>query len=144
MKPILILTDNNTINILSVIAPFFIILLIIVLPVIIIANRLEKKRKNKFPNQLPFTYGYYCGIMSIFVGIMCLIFALYKIIIDEVGISELVLTLFIGCVLYSVAGFFVIKRKKNAWLFLTLISVNIFIWIINYYYGKKRWNELEL
>lgn len=144
MKTILILTDNNTINILSIIAPFFVILLIIVLPVIIIANRLEKKRKNKFPNQLPFTYGYYCGIMSIFLGIMCLIYALYKIISNEVGLSEILLLSFIGFVLYSVTGFFVIKRKKNAWIFLTLISGNIIIWIINYYYGKKRWNELEL
>jgi hypothetical protein len=43
--------------------------------------------------------------------------------------------------LHAVAGWFIIKRKPWAWVVGTVFSFNIFLWVINYAYGRNRWRE---
>jgi TPR repeat protein len=42
---------------------------------------------------------------------------------------------------YALCGWFIIQRKRWAWVLGTVLSFNILVWIINYIYGRNRWGE---
>ena len=41
----------------------------------------------------------------------------------------------------AVSGWFIIQRKRWAWVVGTIASLNPLMWIINYIYGRNRWRE---
>jgi hypothetical protein len=47
----------------------------------------------------------------------------------------------ISCLLYGVCGLvLIIHKSRIAWILITLFTFNPILWIINYYYGSKRWD----
>ena len=44
---------------------------------------------------------------------------------------------------FTVAGVFMYKRRRWAWLVGTLLSFNPIVYIINIIYLKNRWNEMQ-
>jgi hypothetical protein len=53
----------------------------------------------------------------------------------------LFLALTMWLALSAVSGWFIIQRKRWAWVGGTILSFNILVWIINYIYGRNRWGE---
>ena len=114
----------------------FLLILLLLGGQIMVARRLEKAQSPRPPGQLPFTWGYFCGVQGIVLGGLGGLGAFVSPEIDWVyG--------FLAVLLYGVSGYFVIQRRKWAWITLTVFSFNFFLWGINYFYGKNRWNEFE-
>lgn len=51
-------------------------------------------------------------------------------------------TLTAFCAIHTVCGRFIIRRTRWAWVVSTIFSFNVILWIINFIYGRNRWQEL--
>jgi hypothetical protein len=122
---------------------YWILLLVFTMSAIIYGQEKEKLRKSSGHTGKPYTWGYYCG-----AG-MCLLWALHAIlcVVGFIGADNtedrIVLPIAaVICALMSISGVFVIKRRKWAWIVLTIVSGPLG-WIINGIYGKNRWHEFN-
>jgi hypothetical protein len=111
---------------------------------IFVALALEKRLKARTPASRPYRWGFYVGSM----GVACAPIALLTILgMVLAGMNSrweafgefLAWTVFFA--VHTVSGWFVIQRKRWAWVVTTICSFNIFTWIINYIYGRNRWGE---
>ncbi len=130
-------------SILSSIVPFSIILSFIGMG--INAFRLEGIRKKTISNELPYTWGYFQGMFCMWIGCMWILTGLVIVFAGKPEFDKVSLgILIIGAViLYVASGYYIIQRKKWAWVTGTILTLNIFVWIGNYIYCKKRWHEFH-
>ena len=111
---------------------------------IAIASSLQRHFELWCPNAKSYRWGYYQGCLGVACAPMVVIGVLVTLLF---GINEqwgnfwegLFLTVWFS--LATISGWFIIQRKKWAWVVGTIIQWNPIIWIINYVYGSKRWNE---
>jgi S1-C subfamily serine protease len=110
------------------------------------AQMLEKRLKARLPQTLPYRWGYYCGCMSLACAPFALLFACAAIIFAAYDKAEL-FGEYLAYAAYSgfqaLCGWFIIKRRWWAWVFGTIFSFNIVLWIINGIYGRNRRKELS-
>lgn len=106
---------------------------------------LQARLERSNPDTRPFRWGFYNGCMSICcfpIGLLCSAMVLTAIRRGDaynVGYFGVWSAWMLGD---AVCGYFVIHRRKWAWLASTFLSANLFVWIINAIYGKNRWDEL--
>ena len=110
------------------------------------AQILEKRLKERSPHTLPYRWGYYFGCITLSCAPFALLFACAVIIFAASGKAELfgqylVYTVYFG--FQGICGWFIIKRHWWAWIFGTIFSFNILLWIINGIYGRHRRKELS-
>jgi hypothetical protein len=111
---------------------------------IFVAEVLEKRLKARTPATRPYRWGFYFGCMGVACVPLVPIFALgawgagTKGQFGECGEFLFYLA---WSVIGAVSGWFVIQRKRWAWVVCTIFSCNIILWIPNYIYGRKRWGE---
>jgi uncharacterized membrane protein len=121
---------------------------LIIVPVVIafaLAFPLESKRRKKSPGTLPYKWGYYWGVYWIcfwsggFLSIF--LFDLTK----PWSIQDKILAVgFVGIgAALAAPGYFVVKRRKWAWVVTTILSMNVVCWVVNWLYAKHRWSELN-
>lgn len=108
----------------------------IVLPVWL-AIRLNAKLQARAPQVRPFAWDYYNGISLMFGTLVVALIAL--------GQDESIGKCIFGCgaILTGVAGYYIIQRRRWAWVVGSLIQINIVTWIVNWIYGRNRWAEFE-
>jgi len=98
------------------------VVLVILLPMLavvssmVISNKLQRDLKIRRPNARPYQWGY-------FIGCMCFWFAPATL-----GLSAL-------------CGWGIIKRRRWAWITMTILTLNPLGWIINGIYASHRWRE---
>lgn len=85
----------------------------------VLANRLEQERKNRFPHTMPYQWGYLWGCLGFWFAPATL------------GLSALF-------------GWGIIKRRRWAWVVGTILTLNPFAWIINGIYAGRRWQEFGI
>jgi NADPH:quinone reductase-like Zn-dependent oxidoreductase len=115
------------------IQPDLVILLIlagaVVVPVVA-ALALNRGFRRRNPGTRPYRWGYYFGLMSIVFGL------LLGMMLESGAIAV------IACgVVYAVLAWFFARRRRWAWIMLTVLSFNPIAWIINAVYLRKRWAE---
>ena len=118
--------------------------LVAVVASICIASSLEKSLKTRLPATRPYMWGFYTGCMGVACAPLAVVAALGMAVAGINGRWEtfgLFLALTAWLALSTVSGWFIIKRKRWAWLLGTILSGNILVWIINYIYGRNRWGE---
>jgi len=108
------------------------------------AQALERRLKAKTPATRPYRWGFYVGCMGVACAPPAVVTALGMAVAATNARWEafgtcLAYTVFF--VIHAVAGWFIIQRKRWAWVIGTIFSGNIFAWVINYIYGKNRWGE---
>jgi hypothetical protein len=111
---------------------------------IFVAFRLEKCLKTRLPATRPYRWGFYVGSMGMACAPIAVLGVLGMVLVGmnsnwEAFGEVLAWTVFFA--VHAVSGWFVIQRKRWAWVVTTIFSFNIFTWIINYIYGRNRWSE---
>ena len=111
------------------------------------ADALEKRLKVRMPNTRPYKWGFYVGCMSIAFAILPLLAVMVAIVITVMtgkiyaDIDDTEFFPFILVFIHGFCGFFIIKRKRWAWIVSIIFSFNPFVWIINGIYAGRRWRE---
>jgi hypothetical protein len=108
------------------------------------ASALEKRLKSRTPATRPYRWGFYVGTMGIACAPIALLTILGAIVAGRnrnwIPFGEC-LAFAVFFIVHTVCGWFIIRRKRWAWVLGTIFSCNIFVWIINYNYGRNRWGE---
>jgi hypothetical protein len=122
----------------GLLANLILLLLIIIILLIEIsfAKRLDRKRNQISPQHLPYKWGFFFGINAIVWTMLTIIVAIFS---PEIS-NWLALAII---AIWGIPGYFVVQRKKWAWIMLSIFSMNPFVWIANYFYGKNRWHEFN-
>jgi hypothetical protein len=111
---------------------------------IFVALSIEKRRTVQMPATRPYRWGFYVGSMGLACAPLALFFAAATVVAgrndrwEGVGYCS-VLTVFFA--LHAICGWFIVRRTRWAWVVGTILSCNIFVWIINFIYGRNRWQE---
>ena len=130
--------------------PFELIIIVglIIYPLTIyyFAKRMDARFQLNNPDSKRFIWGYFTGITSISTPILFLIIDLLLMsdLGDELVVDVGLMTLSISLkVVVIFAGYWAIKKDKIALVMLTIISINPIIWVVNFFYLRKRWDELN-
>ena len=108
------------------------------------ARALERRLKAKTPATRPYRWGFYVGCMGVACAPVAAVTVLGMVVAATNGRWEAFgecLGYTVYFVINAVAGWFIIQRKRWAWVIGMIFSCNIFAWVINYIYGKNRWAE---
>jgi hypothetical protein len=111
---------------------------------VFVAFKLEKRLKERTPATRPYRWGFYVGCMGIACAPIILLMALAGlggIITKQPGVATECIGYALYCAIQAVCGWFIIKRKRWAWVVGTAASFNIVWWIANSIYAKNRWQE---
>jgi len=105
------------------------VVLFLIAPVAI-ALVLDRRFRQHHPGKRPFRWGYFFSIEA-FLGGLCL-----GLMLDSgAGVA-------IACGgLFAVLAWFFARRRRWAWVALTLLTFNPLAWVINAFYLRKRWSE---
>ena len=130
------------------------------------ASRLEQRLKARLPATRPYRWGFYNGCMGVACGPLAIMASLGMAAAGLNGQWGAFGCRFANSAWLAVSalcGWFIIRRKRWAWVLGTVLSCNILvwiisyeqprkgddsvlgcnilIWIINYIYGRNRWGE---
>lgn len=119
------MTDNPLYGIAAICA------LLAIAPAFILERRRVRMAVDK---TLPYRWALYQGITAVLFGTVLLVAGF-------AGGSDGVFGGLLFFALYAVTGWFVIRRRRWAWVVLTLASFNPILWIAHYIYGSNRWGE---
>lgn len=97
---------------------------------------LERRRRATSPGTLPYTWGFFQGVGSLLAGSWIFLLTL------GAG-GDAIAAGLVVVALYAVPGWFVIRRRRWAWVVLTIATLNPVLWIAHYVYGKNRWSEFN-
>ena len=124
---------------------FLSLIAICVIISIIIAYYMNKKFKDHYPDKMGYMWGFIQGTSPIVMSVLLSI--CYVIVVvssrDLTALSDEVdLVMTIAFVRAAVA-YGVVKRHRWIFIIHTILTFNIFLWIINGVYIKNRWNEMK-
>jgi NADPH:quinone reductase-like Zn-dependent oxidoreductase len=93
---------------------------------IVVALTLNRRFQRRHPGTRPYRWGYYFSIIS------ALIAAALALMLVPAVVAIVV------CLIYAVLAWFFARRRRWAWIALTVLSFNPVAWIINSIYLRKR------
>ena len=133
---------------------FFEILGVILgVPIYFFAKKLDNKHHIEQPEDRGYKWGYFLGIYTIVVSLLMSIFSFFFIqefpgLLRKYGVNLEAINIqptlqiaafgIIAFIIFIIIGFFVCKRDRSALIFLTIFTFNPVIWVINYFYIKRR------
>ncbi|MBI4429615.1 MAG: hypothetical protein HY562_10910 [Ignavibacteriales bacterium] len=126
--------DNSTIAIITALT--YVVLTIVQIPVV---RYFDHRRLLSAPSQETYRWGYFLGLQGMTWAIM-------SILVMALSGSDIriIFQVSVGTIaVWGYPGYTVIQRKKWAWAWLTILSMNPVLWIVNYRYGKNRWSEFH-
>jgi hypothetical protein len=108
-----------------------------ILAPIIGAFLLDKRLRRLRPNSRPFGWGYYNGLGAFIAPI----FVAGQL--KEADANTVLFVMFIVACVFIPLGIFTLRRNRWGYVALTVVSLNPLLWIINAFYIKNRWAELD-
>ena len=105
-----------------------------------IAKKLNTNHKTRYPDHQDYKWGYFMGVGSMVYGTLYSLFYFFIFISVSVGLQDIIILLAIFLIPVTL-GYFVCKKSKQAMIWVTILSLNPIIWIINYFYIKNRRGE---
>lgn len=103
---------------------------------------LEKRRAAANPEARTYAWGYYGGVCGLIAGSVGLLIIAAGLLAASDESANTIGTGVLLVAAYGVPGYFVIKRKRWAWIVHTLCTLNPILWLIDGIYGKNRWHEM--
>lgn len=100
-------------------------------------------QREKHPELLPFKWGYYCGFSGAFSYSTFAILQLLAALDSYGSRSKMLFLLSVVFAIATIVHVAIIKRNKWAFVFGTILSLNLILWIINGIYIRNRWSELK-
>src|SRR5438876_4355686 len=104
---------------------------------VVIALELESRRKRRGDGVKPFAWGYYNGCLGIALLPVAIIFVRAAIEDGRAGIYLIAAWPFVQVV----CGYFVLRRRRLAFVVATILSFNPLFWIVNFFYIRNRWDD---
>ncbi len=93
----------------------------------------------KYPDRRPFTWGFWNGYMVMSTGIASMLIYVPS---PEFPLDEKIGSIiYLG--LYAWLGWRVLSRRRHAFVWATILSVEWLLWIINGIYMRNRWGEFK-
>ena len=102
----------------------------------------QKKREISHPNDLSYTWGYTQGYACIIVSVICVLSFLIFGFADIQPLDPEFAAVALYSIFHAFIGWLMIKRNRIAFLIHTILSFNIFLWVINGVYLYNRWHEM--
>lgn len=121
---------------------YLIMIIVCVVVTLPIAYSLNKRFKTENPDKLGYMWGFIQGTAPI---VMSAILSVLFIVVhyNQMYTSETVTIMMGVAFLRAAVAFGVIKRYRWIFIIHTILSLNIFLWIINGLYIKNRWKEMK-
>jgi hypothetical protein len=94
------------------------------------AQVLNRRFQERNPGKRPYRWGYYLSIQTLVAGV------LLGLALESGAAAAIACTAFYGVLAWSFA-----RRRRWAWVALTLLTFNPVAWIANLVYLRKRWSE---
>ena len=116
-----------------------IVFILVHLVIYFIAVTLNNKHLKRHPDYNSYLWGYFTGVVTIVWGIILFIVCLSLLFLN-VDIFPINITIYyLGLLIfYTALGYFVCSKEKWAFIILTIVWMNPIIWVINYFYIKRR------
>lgn len=130
----------NSLVALSVSVPFVIFVAWIGLS-LFLANRRNNRLCEQAPGALPYTWGYFLGYSGIFFAILVCACVTVVAVIFAGLYRDWLLIVLAYAVLFGIASYGVLTRKRWGWMFQIPLSLNPGFWAFNSVYASNRWQE---
>ncbi len=105
-----------------------------------LAHRRNDQLCKRFPDLLPYTWGYFLGYSGIIGGLIAgasvMVMSVAGLYRDWFPIALAYL------VIFGIASYGVLIRRRWGWLFHIPLSLNPGLWAFNSVYANNRWREL--
>lgn len=92
----------------------------------------------KSPTEKGYKWGYFQAAVIMICSIASALFSVWLLITSPEVNKLFMLYLFFGSILLMGLGFFVWDKDRGSFIIATILSLNPIIWIINYFYIKRR------
>lgn len=90
------------------------------------------------PATRPYTWGLFQGLLGVLIGAVGALLFLAGVWFANGDVVLAGVLLVVG---YGLSGYYVMLRRRWAWVVLTILQFNPIFWIIDYIYGRNRWEE---
>ncbi|MUM77225.1 hypothetical protein GKC30_06220 [Pseudodesulfovibrio sp. F-1] len=101
---------------------------------------LDKKLHQKHPEAKPYKWGYYTGLMGMLTyGLLALTLVVTSAVKDQKTLTALVFF-----TLSIIPYYYIIMRRKWAWVVGVILLFNPILWIVNAVYARNRWKEMPV
>lgn len=124
-------------------AIFMFFVLIVAVIAIPVSFSLEKNRKSFEPNASSYKWGFFNGCLNFGVAAPISVLLVVAALFGDPDVAGEILFYAGFSAFLSSCGWFIIKRKRWAWVCGTFLALNPIAWIINGTYAYNRWKELE-
>ncbi|MDA9031210.1 SHOCT domain-containing protein [Candidatus Pseudothioglobus singularis] len=116
------------------------LLVLIIVPVVtyFIASSLNKKHLWNYPEYKSYTWGYFQGIGALFYSVIGFVSGFLIIFLEIDAPTNQILLQLAFSTFFLFVGFSACSKQKWALVLITIFSLFPPIWIINYFYIKKR------
>jgi len=108
-------------------------ILVVLIAAIAISRKMNKKLITQKPQCKAYVWGYFLGVTGFLSGVIVLLMG--------IDTSQVLLIIAGGIIILS--SYFTVKRYKWALIIITILNLNIFVWVANIFYIKNRWKELS-
>lgn len=128
-----------------------VLILMLVVPLILWdqAKRADARLRAITPASLSFIWGYLYGLAGLCFGGIASIGLLAEGLLPTPPYSPArspdptaLVYLVLWAIPLTISCYFVLRRKRWAWIVATMLSLNPVIWLINFVYGRRRWREM--
>ena len=126
----------------------FTIPLLLLIPIYFISKKLNSNHQISHPEDKGYKWGYFQGITIIVLNILMSILSYFYVhnfprLLDEYGYdSDITLHIsafgIVVSLIFIVIGYGVCKRDRSSLILFTIFTFNPVIWVINYFYIKRR------
>ena len=127
--------------------PFVIFFEILLIPIFFISKKLDRNHKASHPEDKGYVWGYFQGITIITLNILGLIAAFFisqtlpefeqKYNIDFAFLYPNAFGIIIS-LFFLITAYGVCQRLRIPFIILTIFTLNPVIWVVNYFYIKRR------
>ena len=116
--------------------------LIAAIPSAIIALRTNKRLHKSLPDLQSYIWWHFCGVQLIFTSIVFM-----PMMVAATGRGDITAPVCIGFLIMLtialVAGCFIVRGSKWGWVIGSLLSLNPLLWLINYFYYRRRVRDFD-
>ena len=106
------------------------------------AYREQIQFAQKNPSLRPYMWGYFIGYCGIVSGILYSLLFFYHGFTEQYANEEYFLW---GIIMlaFSYPFYLIVKRTRVGWILGSLLCLNPITWVINFIYGRNRWQEFS-
>lgn len=123
----------------SVVVPF-VLLVLWFLASLWLAHRKDAELNQRLPETLSYKWGYFLGYSGV-IGAAGITVGATAVLLAGLG-GDWPLAVLAYALLFGLASYGVLMRRKWGWLFHIPLSLNPGLWAFNSVYASNRWREL--